>query len=484
GYPDFANSTTPGRFAWTSNTVSHNTVMVDGGPQTGNDRGNVLRFHRGDQVSVVDVDAATSYPQTTKYRRQLVLVEAGDDAYLVDVFRVAGGGNHVLSLHGHEGTFSLTGPTLSAVNTQGTLAGSNVPYGTNSGMPSGPPNYNSFFSGYSFMYNWQTAAHTGNVATATWNHADGNMLRVHLGPNAGQELVVTDARVSPLLKIPAIFKYLLVRRPGDANGTTFTSVWELTDNPIATGPVTVTTGAGSGADRTVIVKVPRGSVTDTIAVAPQPGNVFTIEAGLTSNAAVTMLSRSGLTLTRSFVAGGSTVAGTQNISVPATLSGTIATANYATKTITANLGASTVNAASLVGKSVRIYNPMHSSLWTIGAATRTGAVLTLTLDGAEVFNGRIKPTMIETHANENVYDVLTNTSMLYPEDMPGMYLVTLDLAAASRIQTTYSVNRYGLGAGANFAPYAAAIANGEDLWIADFGVGDTIEIERFTQSGS
>ncbi len=475
GYPDFANSTTPGRFAWTSNTISHNTVVVDGVPQTGNDRAHVLRFHKGNGVSLVDVDARTSYPNTTQYRRQLVFVDVGQNAYLVDVFRVAGGGNHVLSLHGHEGTFSLTGATLAAVNAQGTLAGPTTGYGENNSQPPGPPNYNTFMSGYSFLYNWQNAIPNA-VVTAHWSHLDGSMLRAHVAPNDGQELVVADARVSPLLKIPTILKYVLLRRMADADGTCFVTVWELANSPIITGPVTVSTDAalGAGADHVAVVTVPRGAYTDLIAVAPAPGTTYSLESGLTSDAAVCMVSKEGATIRRILAAGGTHVTGAQSISIPATLTGTIATVNYANKTITVNTGDSTVNAASLVGKSVRIYNAMHGSLWTIGSASRSGTVLTLTLSGAEVFTGRIKPTQIFTSPPE----VRTTTSTLYPSDMPGMYLVTRDLAYAHRIESTNSYQRYFLAAGTNMTPFSNAVSNGDYVWIADFGVGDTVEIER------
>lgn len=481
GYPDFANSTTPGRFAWTSNTISHNTVCVNGLPQDGNDHGNVLRFHHGRDVQVFDVDASTSYLATNKYRRTLVMVEVGSDAYLVDVFRVAGGESHVLSLHGAEGAFALNGAALSAVNAQGTLAGTTVGIGQNSGQPVGPPNYNSFYSGNSFFYNWQNV--TPNVVTtAEWSHLDGSTLRAHIAPNSNQEIVVADARVSPLLKIPAIFKYVLLRRNADANGTTFVTVWELAASPIITGPVVVSgEGAlGVGADRTVVVSVPRGSITDTISISPQPGTDHTIEGGITSDAAVAVFERTGSTWGRTFVAGGSHLTGDQAVNVPATLIGTISSVNYSTKTLSADTGDTTVDPASLVGKTVRIRNELHSSIYRIGAAQRSGSVLTLTLGDSEVFTGRIKILDIITPNNH----VLTYTSTLYPDSMPGMYLVTEDLTHAARIESNASYQRFFMAANTNMAPFQSAKANGQDLWIADFGAGDTMEIERFAETGN
>lgn len=480
GYPDFANSTTPGRFAWTANTISHNTVAVNGGPQDGNDHGTVLRFHRGTDVQVVDVDASTSYVVTDAYRRTLVMVEVGNDAYVVDVFRVAGGGNHVLSLHGNEGSFSVTGASLSAVNALGTLAGPTTGIGENNGQPPGPPNYNTFGSGYSYLYNWQNAMPAG-VATAQWDHTNGSMLRVHVAPNSGQELVVADARVSPLLKIPAILKYVLLRRMPDANGTTFVTVWELASSPIITGPVVVS-GEGSfgvGANRHVVVRVPRGVTTDTISVALNPGSDVDIGSGITTNAAVAVIARTGSTWGRVFAAGGSHVSGVVSATVPATLTGGISSVNYANKMIVSNVGDSTVVPATLVGRTVRIFNEKHSSVYTIGAAQRSGSVLTLTLTGSEVFTGRVRISGVD----QNTKNVFSNTSVLYPYATRGMYFVTQNLASAERIEDAPSDTRWTLRPTANMAPFSAALANGEDLWIADFGVGDTIEIERFAETG-
>ncbi|MBX3394236.1 MAG: heparinase II/III family protein [Phycisphaerae bacterium] len=482
GYPDFADATTPGRFGWTANTISHNTVMVDGVPQEGNDRGTVLRFHRGTNLSVVDVDAPTSYPNTSQYRRTLVLVEVGEDAYLVDVFRVKGGGHHVLSLHGHEGGFALSGENLSAPVTGGTFAGPFTAYGANNGSAAGPPSYNSFYSGYSFLYNWQSSPHS-NMVTGNWSHTDGSMLRVHVAPNAGQELVVADGRASPLQIIPAVLKYMLLRRYADASGTTFVTVWELARSPIITGPVTVSTDAalGSGADRTVVLKVPRGATTDTISVAAQPGATYTLEPGLTSDAAVSVLGRVGATWERAFAAGGSHLTGSQALSVPQTLTGTVSTLSYSAKTVTADVGTSAFDPATLVGRTVRIYNALHSSVHTIIDASRSGTVLTLTLGGdSELLVGRIKISQVLTAEKH----IMTTSSTPYPSSLRGMFLVRQDYSHAERIESTVSYTRYILRSTANLAPFSAALSAGEDLWIADFGTGDTIEIEGFGESGA
>lgn len=479
GYPDFTNMTTPGRYAWTANTISHNTVAVDNGPQTGNEQPQVMRFHDGDGVKVVDVSAPTSYSNTTKYRRTLVLVEVGNDAYVVDVFRVKGGGDHVMSIHGQEGAFSLAGGTLSAVNSSGTLAGSSVPYSAFFGGAAGAPDYNAFTGGYSFFYNWQNAFPTG-VVTGLWSGGDGTQLRVHVAPNSGQELVVADARVSPLLKIPTILKYMLLRRRPDANGSTFVNVWELANSSIITGNVVVSgEGAlGVGADRTVVVQVPHGTWTDTIAIRESAGASYQVESGVTTDSAIAFISRNSGVVKKAFAAGGTTLTATNTLAVPPTLTGTISSVNYVTKTIVADVGNSTFDPTKLAGRTVRIWNSKHPSAYRIASASKAGTVATLTLTGSDVITGRLKITGVDVVKRE----VHTQTSVWDPVAMRGMYLVTQDFTNPSRIDLTITNTRYVLTTGTDMAPFSSGLAAGQDAWIVDFGPTDQIEIEQSAQA--
>jgi len=100
--------------AWTLTTLSHNTVTVDGRDQQGGSiespsDGALTLFApgAGDLLAVVEARGERAYPGIDTYRRMLVQVGAGDDAYVADLFRVVGGTRHEYVLAGdadHDGT--------------------------------------------------------------------------------------------------------------------------------------------------------------------------------------------------------------------------------------------------------------------------------------------------------------------------------------------------------------------------------------------
>ncbi|MBQ9986633.1 MAG: Ig-like domain-containing protein, partial [Oscillospiraceae bacterium] len=129
GYPA-ATGNDPNRLQWVSNTLSHNTVVVDGVRQLGIYVGNPLHFDDAGKVSVIDVEAPEVYEQTDIYRRTLVSVQASNEVdYTVDFFRVKGGNEHIYSFH----TQSFNGVTVDGLNLTaqngGTYAGENTEYG-------------------------------------------------------------------------------------------------------------------------------------------------------------------------------------------------------------------------------------------------------------------------------------------------------------------------------------------------------------------
>ena len=91
---------------WCTSTVGHNTVVVDRRDQTaGKSDGNLLWFFPDSGgVGVVEADGRRAYRAidgVDRYRRMLVLIPVSEaDAYVVDVFRVRGGGMHDWALHG------------------------------------------------------------------------------------------------------------------------------------------------------------------------------------------------------------------------------------------------------------------------------------------------------------------------------------------------------------------------------------------------
>ena len=96
----------------TRRTSAHNLVVVDEGNQIAG--GRVGRLHLFDDSGWVKVIEASSsaYRKCTEYRRTCILVDHGEaGAYVVDVFRVAGGNVHDYVLHGPNEAVELHAPT-------------------------------------------------------------------------------------------------------------------------------------------------------------------------------------------------------------------------------------------------------------------------------------------------------------------------------------------------------------------------------------
>jgi hypothetical protein len=117
GYPERTGAW-PKRLAWTSNTISHNTVVVDQLPQQGNWGGRFVYFIGMPGMDVMEVDGNTGrltkvYPSTDTYIRTSSLIDISDkDFYVVDIFRVRGGNDHIYSFHGAEGQVRVEGLNL------------------------------------------------------------------------------------------------------------------------------------------------------------------------------------------------------------------------------------------------------------------------------------------------------------------------------------------------------------------------------------
>lgn len=234
GYPDFMNDFVPGIYSWSKNTIAHNTVVVNRKTQRNNIPGRVLRFCNGSRVRLTDIDASQTYAETTRYRRTVLQVDVDEEnSYFVDVFRVAGGSAHDLSVHGPSNEFEMSAMPLSPVQEKGTLAGEDVPYGYLYDVPAlAAPDYKGGFggykgSGYQHFFNVQKGA-PGLSGVAQWKvpKSDDAYLRVRIMPDENQRLVVADAYVSPTQKVPDVLKYVLAQREGEGLESVFVTIWE------------------------------------------------------------------------------------------------------------------------------------------------------------------------------------------------------------------------------------------------------------------
>lgn len=259
GYPEYAIAW-PSAQGWTKNTVAHNTVVVDGRRQTPTPTGDQRVFADTPRVQFSEVDGGAAYPHTSLYRRSAAMIQIDNErSYVVDLFRVKGGREHVYSFHAAEGDVTTQGLTIE--RQPGTYAGSNVPFGSFydepfSGQYSG--------SGFQFLDNVETAAGTPSSFAVDWKIRDVyGMLpaalkdRVHVRMtmvgNEGQVALATGytTKDAPMKRL----RYLLVKNTGAPAHSRFASVIEPYAGDPAVQSVELLPLAGNESKDVVAMKI-------------------------------------------------------------------------------------------------------------------------------------------------------------------------------------------------------------------------------------
>ena len=198
---------------WGSQTVSHALVTVDETSQGGRGRaaandvrggsgGSVHLFAHLPSVKIMEADSPLSYARlgVTEYRRTVVLVGAGADQYLVDLFRVRGGGQHDYGVGVQTQEAVLHGLELGAEE-EGSLAGVEHAWGEKIGLDGdviGCPNQPYWNpppgNGYGFFYDARRGR-TGEAFCTEFvlgGRNDGRF-RLHALPEAEREVILAKA---------------------------------------------------------------------------------------------------------------------------------------------------------------------------------------------------------------------------------------------------------------------------------------------------
>ncbi len=228
GYPQFA-AEHKDRPAWETHTLSHTTVSVDGSRQSTKRRGVLNFFAESPDVQVIDVSAPNAYAGAREYRRMMMLIGGESESpYVVDLFRVEGGKSHDYSLHGFDGEFSTSGIGLSETQTEGTLAGEDVPYSYLYDDPEleKPGKTRSFHSyvgaSLSYLYNVRRGRPTG-AWSATWTGADSG-IHAMFPRQTVNEAVIADGRPPRKPGHPESVEFVLLRNSGEDLSDSFVSV--------------------------------------------------------------------------------------------------------------------------------------------------------------------------------------------------------------------------------------------------------------------
>jgi len=257
GYPQFA-ADDPERYGWTSNTISHNTVVVNEAKQSTLHRGRLNRFVETSSIHLMDASAEAAYPgMVDLYRRAVCMIDLSDgNYYLVDIFRVQGGHQYDYSLHGPDGEFSWEG--IAFAPREGTLAGREVPFGlmyddaerSKPGRESGWGGY--VGSGFSFLTNVQEGQSSAPWF-GTWKLVGGEgRLRIHWLPIGETEFFACDGNPPFGRCTIASLKYVISRGTGDEGlASTFVSIAETSAGDLSIQSVHIL----SGSERDVAIEV-------------------------------------------------------------------------------------------------------------------------------------------------------------------------------------------------------------------------------------
>lgn len=257
---------------WTSNTISHNTVVVDQQTQRETEVGSPRHFTETDRASIVDVESPDAYPQSEQYRRTTAMVRIDEShSYAVDFFRVVGGSEHVFSFHGAAGAVTTEHLDLTAQE-NGTYAGSSVQrpaYGEASTYD------RRVGSGFNYLDDVAQDKHPGAQFSInwdvqdTWGAIEGDDVSLRL-TTMGEfdNVALANGRPPRQPGAPSDLRYVLARRRGSDLDSTFTSVIEPYRGERAVESITeVPAHSGDGPARAVEISLANGR-TDYVAYAP------------------------------------------------------------------------------------------------------------------------------------------------------------------------------------------------------------------------
>ena len=306
GYPEYA-SKWPKRGAWTSNTISHNTLLIGDRRSGQSPGGKIEMFVDAPPLRVMQVDARNAYEAAGTYRRTVALVDVDEDnSYVFDVFRARGGENHRLSWHGASPKADVDGLVMKR-QAEGTFAGPDVPFAMLSGEKG--DYYND--SGFTYLYDVErSAGAVANSYTVDWEIEDVHHrvkpgvsphLRLHALTECDEVALATGD--SPRkIQCP---RYLIQSRLGENKESQFVTVLEPYDTAPFVSQVRALKIGGlvdenSGAAVSVLLADGRE---DILISCEQPQEV-TVEGGITFHGMFGMVRRMGEKVTQIRMVGG------------------------------------------------------------------------------------------------------------------------------------------------------------------------------------
>jgi hypothetical protein len=470
GYPDAMNVYVKEIYTWSVNTVAHNTVVVDSQKQAENLPGKLHDFSHGSFARNMDASSPT-YPQTTQYRRNLVMIDVDSaQSYVVDFFRVAGGKQHDYSLHGSPGTVTVIDGEWGEKQ-PGTFAGADVNVGQvyddeKMGVKDYADSY-ADYSGSGFQYLFNVQPFKSGKTIVQYQHVlDKNAaLRIHILPNQHQEIVMADAYDKPRAK-NYLVKYMIARRKaadGKPLQSTFTGIMETyKEKPYIESTNLLKFKTGSG----IAIEIKRKEVTD-IVISDTTNVKKVLTEGLIetdATCAVVTFDLKG-NLTRVFFSNGTYLKCKGKFFEAKAFSGTVTAVNNADQTLTIKpVAGSKAAKINFTGEIAYFSNKYRTTVHPIAGTAQVGTLMTLkTQDDLLVGRIRIKEVLKKS--------MTTETNLPFAPLYVGASVLDNQFKNIG-ILTQITGKELKLADNLLNAPEPE-----DDIWLSDIAVGDQVTVK-------
>ena len=466
GYPDAMNAYVSEVYTWSTNTVAHNTVVVDAQKQQNNVPGTLHDFSDGAFVRSIDA-SSPAYSQASQYRRNMIMIDVDENqSYVVDFFHVKGGRQHDYILHGPPGKISEITGGWGAVQ-PGTLAGPTILPGTlyddaKLGRRDYSGGYGSYKgSGFQHLFNVQKS--TGNQSILQYQHISDPtaLLRIHLLGQEQQELFMADAYDKPRARTH-VLRYLIARRQissGENLKSSFVSVLEPYKSNsyiVSARKLALDTGSGQA------VEIIRDTATELVINDTINTRKTLKQYGIETDAnSVVVTFNAHKEPIRVFFTNGTYLKCKGKKYVLPSIKGEVTEVNIPLSKIKIRTEKGSAEALNAPGKVAFFRNDFHTTAHPLRGAVKSGDALTLTTDDA-LLTGRIRI--------DETSDGIARTSTNLPFELlyNGATLLDNTFKSLGRIESIRK-GQLKLSSPLSLAP-------GSDVWISNVGIGDKVEI--------
>lgn len=472
GYPDAMNEFVKEVYTWSTNTISHNTVVVDAQRQDINKNGVLHHFSNGNFARSIDA-SARPYKQVSEYRRNIIMVDAdSNSSYFVDFFRVQGGKQHDYALHGPPGKEHSISGEWGEIQA-GTFAGADVEVGKiyddeHLGVKGYQGSYGGYKgSGYQHLFNVQPFK-KGALVTEYQHIKDSSArLRIHIPQSKQYKIFKAAAFNKPRAK-EYVIKYLLVRHEAVALDTSlktvFTSIWEPYNNkPVIINSADVIVKGGASKATQVRRKGYYDIVISDTGNAIKSVPSFNIQTDA-STAVVTLSTDNKLK--RVYFTNGTFLKWQGKEYKASFIRGEIEDIDVNERSILIKAEAlSNVDVLSVSKKNLHISNPYKNTVHPVASAKiKNGLLEVKTTD--DILIGKLKVDSVDAQyiytSTTLPFAELYKGATLLNEQKKPVALITDVLQKGTKLQVLRNADNVGIG---------------NDLWICNIAVGEFVEIK-------